>query len=59
MLFRSFDDLGIVFENVDFSCLYDIRIQVNRSKEVSGDGIVVKAESDYCEMTASENEKRT
>ena len=55
----SFDDLGIVFENVDFSCLYDIWIQANRSKEVSGDGIVVKAESDYCVMTTPENEKRT
>lgn len=40
----SFDNLGIVFENVDFFCLHDIRIQADRSKEVSGDGIIIKTE---------------
>lgn len=38
----SFDDLGIVFENVEFSCLHDITIQAEQSKEVTGDGIAVR-----------------
>lgn len=50
----SFDDLGIVFENVDFSCLHDIRIQAGRSKEVSGDGITIKIEEGNCETAIHE-----
>lgn len=50
----SFDDLGIVFENVDFSCLHDIRIQVSRSKEVSGDGITIRTENGNREKVVHE-----
>ena len=50
----SFDDLGIVFENVDFSCLHDIWIQVGRSKEVSGDGIAIKIEDENRETVIRE-----
>lgn len=38
----SFDDLGIVFENVEFSCQHNIVIQADQSKNIKGDGIAAK-----------------